>query len=351
MSAWLGTPTLKTAEQVAKENAFLSRVRLCEHNLRGRCNPPGNRQCNFAHSLSELQMPEERRGSWSQVWSRGDCDIRYWYEYHPNRESEARFRAQFMWERSINQKSIPNWAWGHAVVLNIILDCEVPPWVPRDYEWPKLQREWYARKHSGRSTALAATPSTQPLKRQGALMKQWEEERAKEAVAQQPRPPSTWFPKHRPKMDAAPDGSGANSPWLPREDLSSVPESSAHDGFGTSSSGQQHEDLSSVLESSAPDGTAAGSPGESGIPLPRLGLEIPSSWLGLAIDTGASLTGPQPEDLDQAPNPSQRKKIGRNKSVGPDPSAGPTGRRPEDPDQAPNLGLRGKKGSNKMSGG
>ena len=97
----------KTQQQIAKENAFLSRVKLCEHNQNCSCNPPGGRPCNFAHWLSELQAPEESQGVWSKVWHDGEVDIRFWHDYKPNVHSIRRFAHQFHWERKWWPEQIP----------------------------------------------------------------------------------------------------------------------------------------------------------------------------------------------------------------------------------------------------
>ena len=61
----------KTAEQMAKERAFLSRAKLCIHNQSAHgCNPPNGKRCNFAHRLCYLQVPEESAGDWSEIWKK-----------------------------------------------------------------------------------------------------------------------------------------------------------------------------------------------------------------------------------------------------------------------------------------
>ena len=75
---------------------FLSRTKLCVFNFSNSCR--NGRDCNFAHSLRQLLLPEESRGNWSEAFRKGDVDMNLWPGYTPNPESIARFRAQFMWE-------------------------------------------------------------------------------------------------------------------------------------------------------------------------------------------------------------------------------------------------------------
>ena len=51
---------LKTWDQLAREEALLSKIRLCWHAQQGLCNPPNGRRCNFAHFLRDLSVPEEK---------------------------------------------------------------------------------------------------------------------------------------------------------------------------------------------------------------------------------------------------------------------------------------------------
>ena len=75
---------LKTWDQLAKEEALLSKIRLCWHAQQGLCNPPNGRTCNFAHWLGDLTLPEEKYGNWSKVWQQGKVDMHCWHSYHPD---------------------------------------------------------------------------------------------------------------------------------------------------------------------------------------------------------------------------------------------------------------------------
>lgn len=59
------TPKAKTEKEKAKEEAHLSCIQLCKFNFKGRCQPKPGRRCNYAHDLSELQMPEESHSNWA----------------------------------------------------------------------------------------------------------------------------------------------------------------------------------------------------------------------------------------------------------------------------------------------
>ena len=167
-SSWDADPKKKQKEEV-----FLSRTKLCVFHFQDRCR--NGRDCNFAHSLQGLLMPEESQGNWSEAFRNGDVDINFWPNYTPSRQSASRFRAQFMWEIHNQVKLIPNWAWGHALKLKIIHSCHVPPWVPEDFEWPEMQRRWYEQKQHGQPTAYnLLCPNVAVLwQRQDCLRQAW----------------------------------------------------------------------------------------------------------------------------------------------------------------------------------
>ena len=98
-------------------------------------------------------MPEECLGQWSKVWQQGNVDMCFWPNYTPNQESLKRFTRQFLWEQSVHPHGIPNWAWGHAVKIGLITEEKVPPNIPKDYDWPKLQQAWYEGKKAGNTNA------------------------------------------------------------------------------------------------------------------------------------------------------------------------------------------------------
>ena len=148
----------KPKELVAREEAFLSRIKLCEHNLNGQRSPSGGRVCNFAHWLAQLRVPNEGSGAWWKAWDKGDVDIRCWPEYIPNRASIHRFTRQFNWERHNHPKQIPNWAWGHAAHLGLLDQDQIPFWVPKDYDWPDMQLMWRIKKRAGENTACCYPP-------------------------------------------------------------------------------------------------------------------------------------------------------------------------------------------------
>ena len=165
-------------EKIAKQNACLSCIKICIHNLKGHCKPPKGRECNFAHFLSELQVPEEMYGAWSKAWAKGDVDICFSDDYEPNEESQERFRQQFVWERKHCWGRIPNWAWGRAVHLG--LDLYVPAHVPKDFDWPELQKAWALSKVRGESTAESVEEAQRASERRKRLMDDWQEARPKE---------------------------------------------------------------------------------------------------------------------------------------------------------------------------
>ena len=74
----------KLNAQVKREETHLRCIQLCEHNLRGRCDPKGGHVCNFAHWLRDLRAPNEGEGDWWKTWGKGDVDIRFWATYTPN---------------------------------------------------------------------------------------------------------------------------------------------------------------------------------------------------------------------------------------------------------------------------
>ena len=60
-SSWDADPKKKKKEEV-----FLSRTKLCVFYFSNRCR--NGRDCNFAHSLKALRMPEESQGNWSEAF-------------------------------------------------------------------------------------------------------------------------------------------------------------------------------------------------------------------------------------------------------------------------------------------
>ena len=152
-------PPQKTEAQIVKERACLTRCKLCTHNQWGSCNPPNGRLCNFAHTLAQLQPPEEGSESWWKIWGKGEVDIRFWKDYHPNPQSLVRFGWQFGWERKHVIHQIPHWAWGHALDLGLIGKNDVPKGVPEHFDWPILQDIWHRRKRAGAIHATQASPA------------------------------------------------------------------------------------------------------------------------------------------------------------------------------------------------
>jgi len=98
-------------------------------------------------------VPEECLWQLSKVWQQGNVDMCFWPNYTPNQESLKRFARQFLWEQSVHPHGIPNWAWGHAVNIGLITEEKVPPNIPKDYDWPKLQQAWYEGKKAGNTNA------------------------------------------------------------------------------------------------------------------------------------------------------------------------------------------------------
>ena len=140
-------PTLSPAEKALnaeRAKQGLHKTQICEHwaGVRyGYCR--SGEQCRYAHGLAELDVPmEDCRGNWAYTWAKGDVDICFWHGFSPSNYSRHRFRRTFLWERGVREKQVPNWAWGYAVQLNIIPRGHVPPWVPFDFDWPRLRRAW-----------------------------------------------------------------------------------------------------------------------------------------------------------------------------------------------------------------
>ena len=61
-SSWDADPEKKKKQ----EEVFLSRTKLCVFYFSNRCR--NGRDCNFAHSLKALRMPEESQGNWSEAF-------------------------------------------------------------------------------------------------------------------------------------------------------------------------------------------------------------------------------------------------------------------------------------------
>ena len=150
-----GLPNPKKDAKVAKDEAHLSNIKLCDFNLYGLCKHglQGHR-CLFAHWLADLQVPEEMHGQWSTSWRKGMVDIRYWPNCKPNGQSLLRFSKQFAWERQDDPAGIPNWAWGHALDRTLIEIKDIPAKVPGNFEWSELQEEWYRKSQAKQSMAV-----------------------------------------------------------------------------------------------------------------------------------------------------------------------------------------------------
>lgn len=105
------------APMQAPHTVVLSKTRMCEHHLGlrspNRCWKGPN--CGFAHTLGELNVPNETKehGRWSKVWDDGEVDIVFWPNVFRSPKSKSRFRSAFLWELQRTRTSkIPNWAWG-----------------------------------------------------------------------------------------------------------------------------------------------------------------------------------------------------------------------------------------------
>ena len=71
----------------------LSRIKQRTYNFSNSCrHGVDGTSCNFAHRLSQLLLPEERMGNWSEAWQKGDVDMNLWPDYMPNGDSLERFR-------------------------------------------------------------------------------------------------------------------------------------------------------------------------------------------------------------------------------------------------------------------
>ena len=133
-------------------NVGLRRTRLCEHWL-GLKWPPcrfgagqsgsESHGCHFAHTLSELQVPDESATlKWSEVWAKGEVDIVFWEKGYQTDRSKHRFLTAFFYEKKNSPDSIPNWAWGLAWHLGLVNKSNFPKRVPRDFEWPRMWEAW-----------------------------------------------------------------------------------------------------------------------------------------------------------------------------------------------------------------
>ena len=159
-----------------KEELFLSRTQLCMFNQQNRCRY-GESECNYAHCLDALQVPEESQGNWSEAWRSGHVDINFWHNYWPSRESVSRFRTQFLWELNNQVDKIPNWAWGYALQLKIIHRRHVPEHIPEDYDWPEMQQRWSWQKFHRLPTAFVSSSKNFDtlMRRQHRLRQAWQD--------------------------------------------------------------------------------------------------------------------------------------------------------------------------------
>ena len=116
----------------------------------------------------------------------------------------------------------------------MILHRNRPVHVPADYDWPKLQNEWYRRRYQGKSTtAYHLGPDAQlaEARRQAALISDWEDAREEAKVKQlesraspgglpltvPPREEST-LPPEWPDLDDEPNADSAGS-GVPNSDM------------------------------------------------------------------------------------------------------------------------------------
>ena len=145
----------KKQKEVKKEwnSQETKKVQLCEHFLGMRLpmclfveDPT---QCNFAHSLMELQPPNEGTGrNWNGMWDGGNVDHYFKKEQVFSTGSVERFNAAFWKEFGSNYWELPNWAWGLAWRRGIVERAKIPPQVPRDFDDQKnLERitKWQQR--------------------------------------------------------------------------------------------------------------------------------------------------------------------------------------------------------------
>ena len=131
-------------EQPNRNLAVLGRSRLCEYHLGMRSSwcKRGDK-CEFAHRLSELDVPNETFDSiWSHVSNRGQVDIWFWNPEARSEDSKTRFKTAFLRERGLSNTMVPNWAWGLAIYSNLWSPSLVPKHVPEDYDWPRLRKAW-----------------------------------------------------------------------------------------------------------------------------------------------------------------------------------------------------------------
>jgi len=140
----------------------LKKTRLCEAYLGMR--PPNNcqrRECFFAHTLAELEVPNEGQtsGTWAKAWKEGDVDIVFWPHTYRSPKSQERFLKAFKWEQAQAQHKIPNWAWGLACDCRAIKPQEIPPSIPRDCDWPRLRSAW----EHGRRSAMGCRESVRGI--------------------------------------------------------------------------------------------------------------------------------------------------------------------------------------------
>ena len=130
-------------EQPNRNVVVLGRSRLCEYHLGMRtswCNRP---KCEFAHRLSELDVPNETSNDrWAKVWHDGEVDIWCWNPKLRSADSKRRFQRAFAYERGHSETMVPNWAWGLATNDGLIGDDYMPKYVPRDFDWIRLQTAW-----------------------------------------------------------------------------------------------------------------------------------------------------------------------------------------------------------------
>ena len=119
-------------------------------------------RCNFAHSLMELQPPNEGAGrNWTGMWDGGNVDHYFKKEQVFSTGSMERFKTAFWKEFESNYWNIPNWAWGLAWRRGIVERAKIPPQVPRDFDDQK-NLEWITKWQQRTPENLDQKPMERP---------------------------------------------------------------------------------------------------------------------------------------------------------------------------------------------
>ena len=113
-------------DKVLRDSTYLHKIRLCKYLPNcGRCD--FGQGCKFAHTLQQLQVPDEGpdgQSAWRRVWEEGK--VHRWFGQP---EMPALFKAhlQIYIAKQLDRKmDVPEWAIGANAWFNGV----PPPWPP-----------------------------------------------------------------------------------------------------------------------------------------------------------------------------------------------------------------------------